>query len=419
MWPLACAPTKTAGAMTPGRLSKALARHLVISWRVQPNQTEIEALEANVERVGLVVRIRWAIVAALGVFSVAAAAIYAADGRVGGLWRQMIVPAVALGLVLIYNVYYRRNYRRFGNLAVFNAVQLGLDITVVTVLIYYSGGVYSWFDAMYLLFVLEAALILPSRKQVWVVAAAASLAYAGVLTFVFLGWAPHMPMPFVSNDLQRAGSYVAVRGLWTITVLFGTATVGTLFMDEMRGRLDRLALRAVKDPRTGLYDRAYVRHELAAEIERSRRFRRGVSVVFADIDRFEHFNELFGVEAGNAMIVRIADAVREASGCERDEPCLVVPARYGGEEFALIVPEDAEGKPVDGTAIAERLRELVANLRDEDRSVTLSVGVATYPNDGRTPSELLGAADAALARAAATGGNRVVVGRVAGADEEE
>lgn len=405
--------------MTPGRLSKALARHLVISWRIQPNQTEIEALEANIERVGLVVRIRWAIVAALAVFSVAAAVIYAADSRVGGLWRHMIIPAVALGLVLIYNAYYSRNYRRFGNLAVFNAVQLGLDIAVVSVLIYYSGGVYSWFDAMYLLFVLEAALILSTRRQVWAVAAAAAAAYSGLLTLEFLGWAPHMAMPFVTNDLQASASYVAVRGLWTITVLFGTATVGTLFMDEVRGRLDRLAQRAVRDPRTGLYDRAYVRLELALEIERCKRFHRGVSVVLADIDSFEHFNKLFGVEAGNAMIVRVADAVREASGCEREEPCLVVPARYGGEEFVLIVPEDAGGKPVDGVAIAERLREFVADLLDEDRSVTLSVGVATYPGDGRTTSELLGAADTALARAAATGGDRVVVGRVAGAEEEE
>lgn len=391
----------------------------MIAWRDQPNQAEIEALESNVERVGLVVRIRWAIVAALATFSVAAAAIYAVDGRVGELWRQMLIPAAALGFVLVYNAYYARNYRRFGNLAVFNAVQLTLDIIVVTVLIYYSGGVYSWFDAMYFLFVLEAAIILPTRKQVWALAFAAAAAYTGVLTTEYFGIVPHMTMPFVSNDLQNASSYVAVRGLWTLTVLFGTATVGTLFMAEINAGMERLASRTVLDSRTGLYDRAFARRELGFEIERARRFRRGVSVVLADIDQFEHFNELFGVEAGNSMIVKVAEAARTATGCDADEPCIITCARYGGEEFAVLVPEDSQGGPVDGAAIAERLRALVAELRDEDRSVTVSVGVANFPGDGRTPSELLGAADAALVRAAASGGNRVVFGRMPSGDEEE
>jgi PleD family two-component response regulator len=61
--------------------------------------------------------------------------------------------------------------------------------------------------------------------------------------------------------------------------------------------------------------------------------------------------------------------------------------------------------------MAERLRQAVASVLDEDRSVTVSVGVARYSGDGRTASELLAAADAALVRAAADGGNGVVIGR--------
>lgn len=383
----------------------------MISWRQQASQNEIEELEANVQRVGLVIRLRWAIVVAIVIFSVLAAGIYALDGRVGDFWRQMLIPAGALGLVLVYNTYYSRNYRRFGNLAVFNAGQLALDIVVVTVLIYYSGGVYSWFDAMYYLFVLEAALILPTRRQVWAVAVGATLAYAAVLLAVYAGWLPHMAMPFVSNDLQRAASYVAVRGLWTITVILGTATVGTLFTEEIRSRLDRLADSSVRDARTGLYNRQFVRDELVVEIERARRFNRGVSVVLADIDGFEHFNSVFGVEAGNAMLERVADCVRIASGCVKGEPCLVIAARYGGEEFALVVPEAQQGSTVEAVEMAERLRALVADIRDEDRSVTVSIGVSTFPSDGRSPGELLGAADAALARAVAGGRNRVAAGR--------
>lgn len=396
--------------MLSGRLNKALQRSLTIMWREQPSQSDIEELAANVERVGLVIRLRWAIVAAIAVFSALGAGIYALDGRAGVLGPHMVVPGVALLLVLVYNAYYQRTYRRFGNLALFNAAQLALDIAVVTVLVYYSGGVYSWFDALYYLFVLEAALILPSRRQVWAVAGVAAGAYVLVVGLVYTGVFPHMAMPFVHNDLQVAGSYVAVRALWTATVVFGAAAVGDLFMTAMRERLAALAKLSPRDSRTGLYDRAYLRRELAVEIERARRQRRGVSVIVADIDDFAHFNDVFGTEAGNRMIDLIAGVVQQVAGCAGGEPCLVTAARYGGEEFALLVPEATESSE-EGELMAEQLRAAIASMLDDDRSVTVSVGVSGFSRDGRTASELLSSSDAALARAAAEGGNRVVVGR--------
>jgi diguanylate cyclase (GGDEF)-like protein len=394
-----------------GRLSKMMQRRLMVLWRDQPSQSDIEALEANTERVGLVIRLRWAIVGAIVVFSLLGVAIYTIGGQAPLLWRQMIIPALALLLVLVYNTYYQRTYRQFANLAVFNSAQLLLDIAVVTVLVYYSGGIYSWFDAMYYLFVLEAALILNTRREVWWVAGAAIFAYLSVLALVFTGVLPHSPMPFVANNLQFEASYVAVRALWTVTVIIGTATVGELFVRSMRDRTAQLAEQVTRDVRTGLYDRAYVRRELSVEIERARRFHRGVSVILADIDGFEHFNELFGTDAGNRMIDRIADVLRRVAGCEASEPCLVIAGRYGGEEFALVLPEDGASVLVDALPMAERLRAEIAAALDDDRSVTVSVGVAGYPRDGRTASELLSAADAALVTAAAAGGNRVVVGR--------
>jgi diguanylate cyclase (GGDEF)-like protein len=329
----------------------------------------------------------------------------------------MIIPAIALLLVLVYNWYYQRTYRQFGNLALFNAGQLLLDIAVVTVLIYYSGGVYSWFDAMYYLFVLEAALILPRRREVWWVAGAAVFAYLGVLGLVLLRILPHNPMPFVTNDLQSEASYVAVRALWTVTVICGTAIVGELLVRSMRERTAALIGQATRDLMTGLYDRTYIRRELALEIERAKRFRRGASVVLADIDGFERFNELFGTDAGNRMIGLIADVMRRVSGNEGTDPSLVVAGRYGGEEFALIVPEEASAPTVEAAPLAERLRAEIAAINDEDRSVSVSVGVASYPRDGRTAAELLSAADAALVDAAAKGGNRVAVGRPAAEPE--
>ncbi len=406
--------------MNPGRLTKAFARRIRISWRQQPNQSDIDALDANVALVGLVVRVRWAIVAALVAFSIVGAAVYTADGSFGGIWRRMIVPAAALGCVLLYNTYYQLNYRRFANIGVFNVVQLVLDIVVASLLIYYSGGVYSWFAGMYLLFVLEAALILPTAIQVSSIAVAAWLSYSAVLALVYFRVLPHTTMPFVNNDLQYARSYVIVRSLWELTVLGGAAGVGTMLMRAVRAREQRLAAESVLDARTGLFNRVYYRAELAREVERARRHHRGVSVVLADIDGFERFNTMFGVDAGNAMLVAVADAMRAVVGpASSGEAHLVTVARYGGEEFALVVPEIAPGESSEGVAFAEGMRVRVGAVRDEDRSVTVSIGVSAYPSDGRTAAELIGAADSALSAAKRAGGNRVVAGRVSSAEEDE
>lgn len=397
---------------------------MTFTWREQLTQTDIEALEANISRVGLVVRVRWAIVAALVVFSVLGSFIYTAAGQFGGMWHQMVVPGVALGIVLLYNTFYQLNYRSLGHLTAFNLVQLLLDVGVVTLLIYYSGGVYSWFTAMYLLFILEAALILPRAFQAYIVALASGVAYALTLLLVFKGYLPHMEMPFVHNDLQLQGSYVAVLVLWEFTVMFGTAAVGTLLMEQTRRRESEIAARSIYDERTGLYNRAYFRRELGVEIERARRDRRGVSVVLADIDDFYRFNEMFGHDAGNSMLVAVAAALRAAAtsgddGLGEEGSGLVLVSRYGGEEFALVVPEPrVAARQREGVRVAEEVCRRIGAVRDEDRSVTVSVGVATYPSDGRAPAELVGAADTALAAASAAGGNRVAVGREARDPEE-
>jgi len=135
------------------RLSKRLSRAITISWRDQPTRYDIEALQANVRRVGLVIRIRWSLIFVLVVYSLVAGAAYATRMPMSELASRMAIPAVALVLVVLYNTYYQLNYRRLANIAVWNNLQLALDAVVVTVLVYFSGGVNSWFWSMYALFI--------------------------------------------------------------------------------------------------------------------------------------------------------------------------------------------------------------------------------------------------------------------------
>ncbi len=146
------------------------------------------------------------------------------------------------------------------------------------------------------------------------------------------------------------------------------------------------------DERTGLFNARFLRHLLAAEIERSRRFQRACSVMFFDLDRFKSVNDTHGHAAGNALLEELAQ-VMVATLRSVD-----VPVRYGGDEFVVVLPETERAAALE---VAARLKEAIggheflgdAGLRVR---VTGSFGVATFPQDGARPEELIRAADRAM-----------------------
>ncbi|MDI6712894.1 MAG: GGDEF domain-containing protein [Anaerosomatales bacterium] len=403
--------------MGVGRTVKHLARVAVVSWREQPTQYDIEAIRANTERVGTVIRVRWAIVAALSIFSVVAALVYAQAVEASQFLRNMAVPAVALLFVLAYNAFYQATYRRLGNIAFLNHAQLAFDAIVVTVLVYYSGGVYSWFTTMYLLFVLEAAFILPRRGDVWFVVAVAATLYGGVLLAEWAGWLPHVDMPFVENQLWRHGTYVLVRYLWEITMLCGAATVGMLMMQRIREREQELRECSFTDELTGLYNRQYFHRVLDAEVERAKRGSRELALIVADVDGLAALNERFGIDIGDEVLARAGAVLRDAIEQTRTGAPLAAETacRIGGEEFAVVVPsvtadDGGERTRVEARAIAiaEAFRAQMERSAAHGVTATVSVAVAVLPRDGATAQSLIDAADERLSVALSRGGNTVV-----------
>ena len=87
--------------MSPSRIAKVLQRRLMVSWREQPTRYDIEALQANVRRVGLVIAVRWALAAALTLFSVLAASAYALETPWSELWANMWIPAFETGAKMV------------------------------------------------------------------------------------------------------------------------------------------------------------------------------------------------------------------------------------------------------------------------------------------------------------------------------
>jgi len=167
---------------------------------------------------------------------------------------------------------------------------------------------------------------------------------------------------------------------------------------------EKLHNQSIRDPLTGLFNRRYMEETLEREVRRANRMGASLGIIIVDIDHFKLFNDTFSHGAGDALL-RELGAFLALSIRGEDVAC-----RYGGEEFALILPGlDLEMMK----ARAELLREGAKHLRVHYRGelldkVTLSLGVAIYPEHGDTGENVLHEADAALYRAKREGRDRVV-----------
>ncbi len=168
-----------------------------------------------------------------------------------------------------------------------------------------------------------------------------------------------------------------------------------------------LRVQAVRDPLTGLFNRRYLEETFERELRRAERARKPLGVIMLDLDHFKAFNDTFGHAAGDAILRFLGQFLLSRSRRE-DVAC-----RYGGEEFVLIFPDAS----LDTTARrAEQLRAEARSLQVLHHghplgNVTISVGVAAFPEQGSTTATLLRAADEALYRAKTEGRDRVEVAR--------
>lgn len=180
---------------------------------------------------------------------------------------------------------------------------------------------------------------------------------------------------------------------------------------EANARLGQLA---VTDGLTGLYNHRHFHERLSLELERSQRSGRPVSLLMIDVDHFKAYNDTYGHPAGDEILRQLSQVLSS----ERRANDVV--ARYGGEEFAVIL---VDASKFTAAKIAEKLREDVfahefprrprQDVRDNrEGRLTISAGVATFPDDALDPEALVAAADTALYAAKRSGRNRIVLAPV-------
>jgi diguanylate cyclase (GGDEF)-like protein len=170
-------------------------------------------------------------------------------------------------------------------------------------------------------------------------------------------------------------------------------------------RVSRTHHRAITDPLTGLYNYGFFRERLAMELERAQLTGDPVALVIFDIDHFKNYNDSHGHQEGNRVLVRVA-ALLKSTGRRGD-----VVARYGGEEFvALLYGATA----ADAWRFAETFRSSVSSQGFAGESsqplgrITVSGGIATFPQDAQDDLAFIKAADARLYEAKQAGRNRNV-----------
>jgi diguanylate cyclase (GGDEF)-like protein len=237
-------------------------------------------------------------------------------------------------------------------------------------------------------------------RNVTIAIVLALLLGVGLLAY-FLGTVIIRPL----DRLTKGAAEVAGGDLAVDLPLVGGGEVADLtkVFNHMVARLrqgrEELERLSVTDGLTGLFNRRHLIEHLASEVSRSRRNHHSFAVLMMDVDHFKTYNDTHGHLAGDEVLVRVSRILKESI---RD---IDFPTRYGGEEFLVLLPETSIDRAVE---VAERIRTRLASETFAGGRITLSAGVASFPEFGETAEAVIMCADVALYEAKREGRDRVV-----------
>jgi diguanylate cyclase (GGDEF)-like protein len=187
-----------------------------------------------------------------------------------------------------------------------------------------------------------------------------------------------------------------------INFLWATAEHLALVIDDIV-LYRNLEFLSTRDSLTRLYNRGHLHQHLDEELSRAERYNSELSLILLDIDHFKEYNDLYGHVLGDEFLQQIATLIQENIR-EVD-----FAARYGGEEFTIMLPNTGKSGAL---TLAERIRRVVAEAKfpggqGQPVHKTISLGVATYPEDARNGRGLISRADQAMYQAKRQGRNQV------------
>ena len=267
------------------------------------------------------------------------------------------------------------------------AIETWVMLVFITWVVWFTGGLHSPLLNLYLLPIITSALSLGKL---------ATLLEIGLITacYVLLGRSST-----ASSALSLGGATVLLTQLAPMLLV---AYITTMFSADIRYGLNKAKLLSETDELTSIYNMRGFALIMDRTFAQAVRYSRPVSVMMIDSDNLKAVNDEHGHDAGNNLLRLIATGIKSQL---RSTDVL---ARYGGDEFVVLLPDTG----ADGTRdVAERIRLSIARkpleLRDKSVPITVSIGLASYPSDGRGMDTIMQRADEAMYRAKSQGRNRV------------
>ncbi len=286
------------------------------------------------------------------------------------------------------------NRRALSSLAM---MQLDFDLVVLALLIFFSGGFESPLLVFFVFYIVMTTFLVEHKKALKNTLAA--IALVAVIFLTHAGWR-------VSS--KEITSLVGFGFILLFTYLVSAYLSQSLRENEgkLRELLEKFREQSVTDGLTGLYNQTHFFLLFNLQLERAKRYRTALSLIIFDVDHFKNYNDSNGHIAGSAALKKVGQLTQKVF---RSSDML---AKYGGDEFVIIL---SNSDKIGAFLGAERLRETVEHTAFEGGEsqplgkVTLSLGIASYPEHGATTKEILDRADKAMYIAKESGRNKTVI----------
>ena len=261
-------------------------------------------------------------------------------------------------------------------------------IVFITWVVWFTGQINSPLLNLYLLPIIASALIFGKLSTAIKVGAI-------IACFMFFAYNPKsktlLTLPFWGEILAISAPMILV------------AYITTMLSADIRFAVDKIKQVSDTDELTGIYNMRAFSSMLQRAFRQAVRYGHALSVVMIDSDNLKQINDTHGHESGNRLLQHVVRCIREQlRGSD-------VMARFGGDEFIVLLPETSNKGALE---MAERIRKAVEisrfDVRTGDTNITVSLGVASYPDDGGNLDVILDKADKAMYRAKQRGRNRVI-----------
>ena len=249
------------------------------------------------------------------------------------------------------------------------------------------------------------------KKKLWEVGAFADIlaSQAAFETLQKTEYIRYDDMPLMAKD----GHLIQVEFVSNVYLVGNKKVIQCNIRDITERAQAQLALvkseallrkQSVRDHLTGLFNRRYTEETLDREIARALRKNLLLSILMVDIDEFKHINDTFGHAAGDAVLCELSRVLLTHVRVED------ISSRYGGDEFVIVMPDVSSAMAYErAVRLGEHMRHVHLTYDGQAiDTITLSIGVASLPENGSTRTDLMKAVDSALYRAKREGRNRVI-----------